>query len=48
MKFAGFRQWLALVFHREEHRCMKCADRAECPAANTGVCYPCPHYQKED
>lgn len=45
MKIKEFLWGLA---HPEEHRCGKCADRAECPAANTGVCYPCPHYQKED
>ena len=31
----------------EEHRCGVCADRSTCPAAYTGVCSPCPYYQKE-
>jgi len=27
----------------EEYRCSSCADRDSCPAADTGVCFPC-HY----
>lgn len=36
-----------LWLRREEYRCHKCVDRYSCPAVNTGVCYPCPHYRKE-
>lgn len=31
-----------------ESRCSECADRETCPAAYTGVCYPCEHFRKED
>ena len=38
--------WLKRVMRKEERRCNKCIDRAKCPAANTGVCFPCPHYRR--
>ena len=28
----------------EEYRCGDCAERLECPAYSTGVCYPCPYH----
>lgn len=31
-----------------EDRCRECADRESCPAAFTGVIYPCEHFRKED
>lgn len=30
-----------------EYRCPDCADQKECPAANTGVSFPCEHFRKE-
>ena len=31
-----------------EYRCIECAERMSCPAANTGVSFPCEHFRKED
>lgn len=37
------------VLSREpkEHRCGSCREREACPAYNTEVLYPCPHYEEE-
>ena len=32
----------------EEPRCSTCAEKTDCPAFDTGVCAPCPHYHKEE
>lgn len=37
--------WLYLC--KDEYRCHRCAERHECPAACTGVAYPCTYYAKE-
>lgn len=29
---------------KEEYRCQNCSKAGECPAANTGVLYPCEHF----
>ena len=31
-----------------EYRCNRCADQLTCPAAHSGVCYPCEHFKEED
>lgn len=31
-----------------EYRCGSCVDAENCLAADTGVCYPCPYYEKKD
>lgn len=31
----------------EEQRCRNCGGRESCPACETGVLYPCPHYEEE-
>ena len=31
-----------------EYRCPECESREHCPAAFTGVAYPCEHFEKED
>ena len=31
-----------------EYRCPDCAEQAKCPAANTGVSFPCEYFRKED
>ena len=31
-----------------EYRCGSCVDAENCLAAGTGVCYPCPYYEKQD
>ena len=31
----------------EEDRCGRCEEKGECPAAHTGVAYPCPHFREE-
>lgn len=31
-----------------EYRCPKCNIKDQCPAAFTGVAYPCEHFEKED
>lgn len=31
-----------------EIRCPTCAEGPNCPAFDTGVSYPCPHYQKKE
>lgn len=31
-----------------EYRCQRCTDRESCPAAGTGVYYPCEHFKEED
>ena len=28
-----------------EYRCYQCADQFKCPAAHSGVCYPCEHFK---
>ena len=28
-----------------EYRCQQCADQFKCPAAHSGVCYPCEHFK---
>lgn len=28
----------------EEHRCGECTENFGCPAANSGVIYPCPYF----
>lgn len=28
-----------------EYRCSQCADQLKCPAAHSGVCYPCEHFK---
>lgn len=40
--------WLLgfVQLEKGEHRCYKCEDAANCPAAYTGVAYPCAHYEK--
>ena len=32
---------------RVETRCGHCRERFDCPAADSGPCYPCPYYEKE-
>ena len=36
------------IIINEEHRCWKCTKQENCPAAFTGVAYPCEHFEKED
>lgn len=30
-----------------EQRCQHCQNRNDCPAYDTGVCYPCEHYEEK-
>lgn len=32
---------------KEESRCRTCKELGSCPAAYTGVLYPCPYYKEE-
>lgn len=32
----------------KEYRCAICAELKSCPAAGTGVCYPCEHFKEEN
>lgn len=45
----SFALWLSAITtkYSEEYRCGECSGFAGCPAANTGVLYPCPHYLAE-
>lgn len=43
-------QWLAgknKVGRDEEYRCRECIEHDSCPAAETGVCYPCSYYKQK-
>lgn len=33
---------------KEEYRCQICSKVGDCPAANTGVLYPCQHYSNKE
>lgn len=37
-----------IPIRREEDRCRDCGERETCPAYDTGVIYPCPHYRREE
>lgn len=39
---------LALRQEPEESRCRICEERRTCPAAFTGVAYPCQHFSNEE
>ncbi len=32
----------------EEDRCPTCGEGTDCPAYNSGVAYPCPHYRPRE
>lgn len=44
-----FKMW-AMKKAREnvEQRCQHCQEKAECPAYNSGVVYPCQHYKERE
>ena len=46
-QFKRLKKRLKLRMQGIEYRCEKCADRFGCPAAYSGVVYPCPHIKNE-
>lgn len=39
---------LEKLVYTTEHRCIVCAEKANCPAAFSDVCYPCEHFKEEE
>lgn len=37
--------WVRL--EKDEYRCRHCSSRRDCPAYDSGVSYPCQHFQKK-
>lgn len=42
---SGFERFYRCKNRKVEYRCKDCSVMDICPAANTGVIYPCPHFE---